>query len=115
MNSKPPSTLERILFETVCTETAGDMEPIRCACGITNALPAESGPLRFGRILGAVIVVGCKGPDGSSCPAASQFGNLTWEHRHSIARFLRGMTEQLTRDRDQLLGALPAEIGEPTH
>lgn len=103
------TTLERIFYETVCTETAADMEPILCACGISSALAMSRGPLRYGKILGATIVQGCKGPEAKSCPAAAQFANMIWEYRHVTARFLRAMTDQLTRDRDALLDELPAE------
>lgn len=112
MPIKSLTTLERILIETVCTETAGDMEPVTCACGTPNALTTERGLVKHGRILGATVVAGCRGPDGDGCPVPSQFGNLAWEYRHGLARFLRAMADQLLRDRTQLLGELPPEMGE---
>lgn len=99
--------LEHLFIETICTETAGDLDPVTCACGTHKAL----GVKKYGVFIGAMIVEGCMGPDGTGCPVASRMGNLAWEYRHPFARFIRALSDKMLEDREQLLGTLPTEVG----
>lgn len=101
--------LEEVLIATVCTETAPALETITCACGTPNA--RADGQMKFGDFMGSTLVAGCNGAEGKGCEAVSRYGNVVWQHRHGIARFLRGMADALLQDRTDLLATIPTEIG----
>lgn len=106
---KTPPVICQALIEAVCTETSGPMEPIQCSCGGPPSAALEG--LRYGRILGAIIVEGCNGI-GGGCPAVHTMANVIWGDRHGIARFLRGMRDALLHDAARMTGNLPPEIGQ---
>ena len=89
---KPINKLLQCLYTVVCVEGPGDCV---CACG------AGYTDRKYGTFAGFLLADGC------DCPPANQVGNVIWSSRHTIAGFLRGMSDALEEDRARMLHVLP--------
>lgn len=103
MNNKP-TLLTKALHEAFCTDIVEPGLTITCACGTEHT--AKDVPLKVGEFSGAAVVENCH------CVAAGHFANVLWADRHRLARFLRILSDEMTKDHFRLVGELPAGLGE---
>lgn len=97
------NTLTKCFQDAVAVDQLPVGESVTCQCGEVYKSTIEA-PVMFGYFTNLKLVAGCQ------CDFASEFGNMLWQHRHPVSRFLRAMSEALEADRARLVNTLPSEV-----